>query len=210
MNRLLTLAAVVVTISLPAMAATNELGSASVPMPLSATDTNPPPTISAALQEMATAIADSTNWTLIFGYGRALTGNRSLGFSDLAYNFSDYVGVVLGGDYLWSPGNHVFNTVKGGVTLQAPIHPFSFLGSGWGAWTTNVAATPYISDCLSQPQGSGNNMVGNIATVGAQVNLFMVKNFRFSISGMYESRSGQGYWNGKYPAGWVGLTKSFK
>jgi hypothetical protein len=54
------------------------------------------PSISGGIQEIGQAIANSTNWTGVAGYGRATKGNKNLAFFDAAYNFNQNVGIVAG------------------------------------------------------------------------------------------------------------------
>lgn len=169
-------------------------------------DTNSP-SISGGIQEIGQAIAASTNWTVIGGYGRATAGNRNLAFADAAYNFNQNVGIVAGYDYLWSKGQvSQANIVKGGITLSAPIHPFAFLGS---TFLTNTIATPFVSDLLATPSGNNNSGIGNIVTGGVNFDIVSFKNFELVSGIQYENRMGQSYWDGNYILIHLGISRRF-
>ena len=166
-----------------------------------------PPSISGGIQEIGQAIASSTNWTGVAGYGRSTKGNRNLAFFDAAYNFNQNVGIVAGYDYLWSKGQvSQANVVKGGVTLSATIHPFAFVGS---TFLTNVLATPFASDLLATPSGNNNSGIGNIVTAGVNFDLYSFKNFELVSGLQYENRMGQGYWDGHYGMVHLGISRRF-
>jgi len=161
--------------------------------------TNPPPSFSGGIQQIADAIGLAP-WTAVFGAGRASTGNRNLAFGAVAYNFNQNVGAVIGVDRLWAPHQDVQqqdNALKGGLTLSAPIHPFAFLGSSF-AFATNVVGTPFVSALIATPTGGSSDSVATIATVGINFDLASWKGFTLGAGGQVETRSGSGYWNGTY------------
>lgn len=185
MKKTLALIALLALVSMPAMAQTNGLFT--------------------GIEQTANALVGVTNWNFATGYGRATTGNRNLAFTDILYNISENVGFVVGGDYLWSKNNGQFNTLKGGVTLQVPVHLFAFLGS---TFLTNAVATPFGSELIAQP--SGNTVgVGNIVLGGMKMDLATVSNFKLSLGAFYESRVGQGKWDASYPAGFAIVSRAF-
>jgi hypothetical protein len=165
------------------------------------------PSISGGIQEIGQAIAASTNWTVVSGYGRSTSGNRNLAFFDVAYNFNENVGIVAGYDYLWSKGQQSqANIVKGGITLSATIHPFAFVGS---TFLTNVVATPFAADLLATPSGNNNSGIGNIVTAGVNFDVLSFKNFELVSGLQYENRMGQGYWSGNYLMEHLGISRRF-
>ncbi len=163
-------------------------------------------TLSGAFDELSSAIANSTNWTVAAGYGISLSGKaRQLGFVDVAYNVTDNLGLIVGADYLWggSSGDTEWNDVRGGLTLRARVHPFAFIGS---TFLTNIVAIPFAADLIATPRSG--DAVGNIIVAGAHWELYSIKNWELGALTAYESRSGQGDWNGNY--GLIGITFSRK
>ena len=176
-----------------------------------ATNPAPAPTISGGIEEIAAAIGSSTNWTIVTGAGRGLKGNKNVAFADLAYSFNQNVGLVGGVDYLWAPHQNVDsseNVVKGGVTLKAPIHPFTFLGSS-GGFLTNVIAEPFGAYLIATPTGGSQDSVATITTLGINFDLAKLKNFELVAGLQYESRSGAGYYDGNYALFHLGIGRRF-
>jgi hypothetical protein len=168
------------------------------------TSTNPP-SFSSGLGIMWDAVTTSTNWSVLGGYGHSTTGSKSIAFGDVAYNFTQNVGVVVGYDYLWAPGRlNEANLVKGGVTLNATVHPFAFIGS---TFLTNVVGQPFVADLLAQPQ-AGND-IGNIVTTGVNFNIVSISNYELSTGAQYEVRTGQGTWDGNYGLIHLAITRTF-
>lgn len=152
------------------------------------------PSFSVGLSEIEQAITDSTNWTLIGGYGHSLKGKNNLAFGDLAYSFNSNVGLVAGCDDLWASGQRAqANIVKGGVTLGAHIRPFAFIGS---TFLTNITANVFASDLLATPKGN-SSAIGNIITTGLNFDLLSFKNLEFVAGVQLEKRMGQGNWDGQ-------------
>ena len=60
-------------------------------------------TFSAGLGVIWNAATTATNWSAVVGGGHSLTGSKSIVFGDLAYNFTQNVGVVIGYDDLFAP-----------------------------------------------------------------------------------------------------------
>lgn len=157
------------------------------------------------LQQIADAISNTTNWTAVAGGGRSLTGNKNLAFAAVAYGFNENVGVVLGYDTLWSKRITQQNSVKGGLTLQATIHPFTFIGT---TFLTNVVATPFAGYLIASPKNS-KDALAQIATVGVNFNLLEFSRFVLDAGGQYENRTGQGIWSGNYILAHLGITRAF-
>ena len=177
---------------------TNEIPNLLPPVPASS--------IQGGLQEIGQAVASSTNWTVLSGYGRSLSDNRNLAFGAVAYNFNQNVGIVLGYDRLWANGQpSVVNAVKGGITLSAKIHPFAFLGS---PFFSKLEATPFVADLLATPRGNGNAL-GNIVTTGVNFDVYSFKNFELGVGAQYEKRMGQGFWDGNYGVIHVAITRKW-
>jgi hypothetical protein len=171
--------------------------------------TNAPPTFTGGLQEMASAVSSSTNWTIVGGAGRGLTGNKNLAFGAVAYNFNENVGLLVGMDTLWTPSGaqpQQNNVVKGGITLSAPIHPFAFIGS---SFLTNVVGTPFALALATQPSGGSSDSIGTVAGGGINFDIVSFKNFELVAGAEYESRSGAGYWNGNYALIHFGIGRRF-
>lgn len=162
------------------------------------------PSFSGGLREIADAGSSSTNWTIVGGAGRSTTGNKNLAFADLAYAFNDNVGAVVGYDYLWRPGADQLNAVKGGLTLQATIHPLAFIGS---TFLTNVVGTPFVSALVATPRHGED--IGLITTAGINFDLYRFKNFSLDSGVQYENRTGQGEWNGNYIPLHLGISRKF-
>lgn len=165
------------------------------------------PTISGGIQEIADAIGNSTNWTIVAGAGRGLQGNKNLAFADAVYSLNDNVGLVAGADYLWAKGqDDSANTVKGGITLKAQVHPFKFLGS---TFLTNVVCQPFVVEAIATPYGNDNDSVATISTVGVNFDLAKVKNFTFVAGVQYEDRTGAGKYSGQYALIHLGFGRRF-
>jgi hypothetical protein len=167
------------------------------------------PGFGGALSEIWNGLSSGTNWSFIGGYGRAANSffrkdAQNVGFGDIVYGLNQNVGFIFGIDYLWAKGAGEFNTVKGGVNLQQPMRLFSWVGSGS---ITNTVATPFVSDCLAQPQGTAN--IGNLLVGGFNFNLFPFRNLSIDANIAYEDRMGQAQWNGGYWLFAGGITRRF-
>jgi len=158
------------------------------------------PGFSAGLQMIYDSVTVSTNYAVIAGAVRSTTGSRNIGFVDYAYNFSQNVGLVLGYDYCTSHGHaSVANLIKGGISLQASIAPFKQFG------ITNFCIVPFGSVVIA----TGNGVVGEIVSGGAKAVIASYKGFNFNLGALYESRTGEGYWDGRYVGGFVAASKGF-
>lgn len=173
--------------------------------------TNTPPSsgpevvgIYSSFTNILNTIAEAKDWTLVGGYGRSLTGSRHIAFEDVAYHFNDNVGLLFGFDQLWADGISQNNTVRGGISLSVPVHPFGFLGS---TALTNVIGSPFIADCIST--GVGDDSVGNILVCGINFDIYKVANFEVVGGAFYEKRSGQAEWSGAYVCGFLGISRRF-
>lgn len=175
-------------------------------VPGSATfSTTPPASFGAGVSEIGKAITSSTNWAILGGYGHSVdSGDKNIVFADLAYNFNDYVGVVIGYDYLWDGQGHELNSLKGGATLQVPLHPFTFIGS---TFLTNIVCTTFVGDLIAQPQNGST--VANIVTTGVNFNLYAIKNLELCAGVQYEKRTGDGRFDGNYALLHIALTRNF-
>ena len=180
---------------------------------LSAQSSTNGPSFSQGLGIIWDAATTATNWSGVVGGGHSLTGSKSIVFGDLAYNFTQNVGVVIGYDDLFAPKwakplangqDNQANIVNGGVTLNATIHPFAFVGS---TFLTNIVGQPFVTDLIAQPKG--NNAIGNIITTGVNFDIVSFSNFELSAGAQYESRQGQGFWDGNYALAHLALTRTF-
>lgn len=169
------------------------------------TNTITAPTLMGGISEIGDAIATATNWTATVGYGRALKGNTSLGFADVAYNFNQNVGVIVGLDYVHQAQQSDWNDVRGGISLSLPMHPFSFIGGT--NFLTKLVATPFVADLLATPRSGA--AIGNLVVTGAKVDLWNVGNFNLGLLGAYEHREGQGSADGNYALFGIALTRKW-
>lgn len=160
--------------------------------------------VTSGLQEIGQSLANSTNWTVASGYGHSLAGGNNVAFAVAAYDFNQYVGLVAGEEYLWSSGGHSLNSVKGGITLQLPMHPFTFIGT---SFVTNIVATPFVADLIATPQNG--NAIGNITATGVNFDLYQFSKFEIVAGIEYANRSGQGNFDGHYLSFHLGLSRRF-
>ena len=161
------------------------------------------PSFADSLQQMEQAITSGTNWSIIGGYGHSLKGNNNLAFGDVAYSFSDNVGVVVGYDALRGSGVAQYNSVKGGVTLKTQIYPLQWTGV---ASLEKIQGQPFVGDLVATaPDGS----VGNIVTTGINFDVYDFKNFAVDFGLQYELRAGEGVFNGNYALFHVGISRKF-
>jgi hypothetical protein len=177
-------------------------------VPVTTTNTATPPAnfnkIGAALKLIGQTLSESTNWAAAAGYGRDVSGgDRNVAFAQLAYNFNDYVGLVLGYDYMFGAPGHQFNSVKGGMTLQLPMHPFAFIGS---TFLTNLVCTPLVFDEIAT---SSSSSVANIVGAGVDFDLYNFGNLAIHAGVDYENRTGDAVWSGDYALFHFALTRNF-
>ena len=164
----------------------------------------PPASFTAGLEQIGDAIASATNWAVVGGYGHSVTGvGRSVLFTEAAVNFNPYIGAVLGYDYLLGNGGHEFNSIRGGITLQAPLHPFAFIGS---TFLTNVVCTPLVFD---QVATSSTGTAANIVGGGVDFSVYSFWNLELHVGADYESRSGDAQWDGEYGLVHAALSRNF-
>lgn len=167
------------------------------------TITNAPSPLSSGLQQIYDAATSSTNFGVAIGGGRSTIGQRSLAFADLAYNFNQNVGLLIGYDYL-TASKHLnqpsqANLVKGGLNLQVDLKPFKNFG------LTNFTLTPFGFALMA----SGNGNVSEILGGGVKTKILSFKGVDLNAGVLYEDRTGAGFWNGRYVAGFLALSKGF-
>ena len=161
------------------------------------------PSLSSGLQQIYDAATSSTNYGVAIGGGRSTTGQKNVAFAELLYNFTPSVGMLIGYDYLWTgkqagvPGQA--NLVKGGLNLQADLHPLKQYGF------TNFTVTPFGFALVA----SGNGGVSEIMGAGVKTQLYTFKGFNLNGGVLYEDRTGAGYWNGRYVGGFLAITRGF-
>lgn len=157
------------------------------------------------LKEAAQAVTSGTNWDVIGGYGHSLSGNNSLEFVDVAYDFNANVGIVLGYDALEGNGTHEFNSIKGGVTVQVDIYPLKWTGINA---LENIKGTPFVGDLIATSPG-GN--VADIVTTGINFYVWSFDSGKFIVDAgaQYENRIGDGQFDGNYVLAHVGIHRSF-
>src|ERR1041385_117795 len=142
------------------------------------------PTLIGGIEIIGQALLSATNWTVTTGYGHGLKNNGNIAFADLAYNFNENVGVVVGFDQRGGGGQSQFNDIRGGITLSLPMRPFKVLGGT--NFLTKLVATPFVADLLATPR-SGDS-IGNLIVTGAKVDLWNIGNFNLGLLGAYEHR----------------------
>lgn len=161
--------------------------------------------VTQGFEAIGQAIVGSTNWTAAAFGGVDTTGSKYIIGAEVAYGFNQYVGLVAGVEDLFAKGHQSqFSAVKGGITLSYPLHPFSFLGS---TALTNIVADPFISDQIATPSGNAN--LGNLLVYGINFNITSFSNFELVGGVDYETRTGQGYWDGDYWLIHVGISRRF-
>jgi hypothetical protein len=200
----------VVSLAVPSQAQnTTTVGTNGVSVTTTNTSTPPPvfadASFTAGVREIGQAISTSTNWVVFAGYGHTINGvGRNVAFADVGYNFNDYVGMVLGYDYLWGNGGKQFNSVRGGMTLQLPMHPFAFIGT---SSLTNLVVTPLVFEFVATAQGS--SAVANVAGGGIDFNLYAFGKLEIHAGVDYETRTGSGSFDGNYALGHIALSRNF-
>lgn len=167
------------------------------------TTTNSGPSLTQGFQEIYDAATSATNYGLAFGAARGTTGQRNLAFADLAYNFNQNVGLIIGYDYLWAAKKFgqadSANLVKGGISLQVGLQPLKNFG------LTNFTVTPFAFALVA----TGNGNVSEILGGGVKTRLWTWKGFDLDTGVLYEDRTGAGFWNGRYLGGFLAVTKGF-
>ena len=142
--------------------------------------------------------ATSTNFVVLGGYGHSTTGSsRNLVFGEIGYNFNNYAGVVGGYDYLWGGGRHQFNSVKGGLALQAPFHPFGI---------QSVVLAPTVFD---QVATSSSSTVANIVGAGLDAKLNLTPTLYLHVGPDFEKRTGDSNWDGQYALFHIAFSGNF-
>ena len=153
---------------------------------------------------VASAQAQTNNPTFAGG-GVSLAGNnRGVAFGGIGFNFNQNVGILLAEDYLWGHGLSSWNTVRGGITLQAPGHVFSFTGVDFLA---KIPTILYVADCLAQPKAG--NSIGNLVVSGVNADVFTVGKWQAGVGFAYEHRLGQGEFDGNYALGMLTFRRPF-
>lgn len=161
--------------------------------------------ITSGIESAAVAAFASTNWTVAAAGGIDTTGTKYIVAGEFAYGFNQYVGLIAGVEDLFAKGQHSqFSAVKGGLTLSYLVHPFAFLGS---TALTNIVASPFVSDQIATPKGGAN--LGNLLIYGLNFNVTGFSNFELVAGVDYETRMGQGYWDGNYWLMHCGITRRF-
>ena len=160
------------------------------------------------------SLTSGTNWAASVAYGRstahmATSKGMNLAAVDLVYDVAvntngTAVALLAGYDCLWNSQVSQFNSVKGGLSLNQTLRPFSFIGS---TFLTNIVGTLYGGELLANPQN--NNSVGNLTIAGIDLDLFKFANFSFDVGGEYENRSGQGVYDGNYAIGHLAIFRRF-
>jgi hypothetical protein len=157
-----------------------------------------------AVSNLYGAFETATNWSVATGYGRGFSGkDNNLAYADLAYNFNNNVGVVVGDEIIFGLGKPQVSTAAGGITLNATIAPLGFLGGSF----TNYTGKFWVSDLIATPRNG--NALGNLIVSGISFDITSFKNFELGTSIGYENRQGQGRYDGNYGLIMLTLTRKF-
>ncbi len=201
MKKLFLLATLFFTLTLGTQAQSNQIPDllAGLGTPTASTHT---PTISGGLQQVYDAALGSTNFAVATGYLRSTKGQNNIGYLQYLYNFNQNVAAILGYDYAWTGHASTFdqshlNFVKGGLNVQASIHPLARFG------LTNFVATPFGAILISTSGGD----VGQIIVGGVSVTLLHIGRLEWSVQGLYENRTGG---NPQFDGVYVGGGTAFK
>jgi hypothetical protein len=167
------------------------------------TNTNPPANASQGFSIDALLQNGIANGGVYVTAGRKLTGDVSVvGFGYL-YNMTSgtngAAGLIAGYDQLIYKGGKSANVIKGGLNLNAIVHPFT--GLGW-----DIALTPYVAVLIATPTGgtANNGGIGQITDTGIGIPLHTFKSLTLYLTPSYENRVGEGSCSGNY--GMLGLT----
>ena len=174
-------------------------------VPLDSININP--TLSRSLQDLWDLTLGSTNGAVILSGGRGLKGNKNFIAADYLYNLNQNAGLIFGYDYLFSndkrQGAASANILKGGLNLQADIHPFKRFSSDTNSFFNTFKVTPFTALMIITPMnGTDNNHgIGQAAIVGADWESPLLFNkVHLHLGGYYENRTGQEAWDGNYAA----------
>ena len=149
-------------------------------------------------QMALTQLSTSTNFAVIGGYGHTIKGTgKNLVFGEVGYNFNNYVGVVGGYDYLWGAGKHQFNSLQGGLSLQAPFHPFGL---------TSLVVAPTVFDQIAT---SSSSSVANVMGAGLDTKWLIGPQLYFHAGIDYEKRTSDSVWAGEYGLVHLALSGNF-
>jgi hypothetical protein len=165
-----------------------------------------PPSITSGLLQIGSAIYNDAPTNLgFYPYGTyVLSAKKAGGGLALVYNVNPddaiKVGVLAGVDYI----DRLLG-VNGGVQLSLPIHPLAAYGN------TNFALVPLAISAIGTPlQGTSNNDgIETINSVGLALEFGHFLGGRFSLGGLYGTRTGAGAYNGGYLNGFLGWQKKF-
>lgn len=164
----------------------------------------PVTSFSHGLAEMANSLGNSTNWDIVGGYGRSTAGANNVAFAALNVRLSEYVGAILGYDYLWNDTKSQFNSIKGGASLSTDIRPFLFLGYDK---LNDFHIQPFVADLIATPRSG--NAIGNIVTAGFNCEFYTFGKLKIEGGYQYEKRIGQGEFDGNYNLFHVGIGRRF-
>jgi len=161
---------------------------------------------SASLLDTITAqVQEVTNWVVFAGGGVALSGSsRTVVFGGVVFNFNQNIGVILAQDHLSGNSLSSWNTVRGGITLQAPGHLFSFTGVDF---LSKISTILYAADCLAQPKSG--DAIGNLVITGINADVVKLGKWNLGVDLAYEHRVGQGEFDGNYGLGMLTLRRPF-
>lgn len=166
------------------------------------------PTIAGALTELYDALstsglASATNYAVepyVTYAPDAPSGNRVGGGAFIAYNLSKFVAPGLEVDYLGQ-----FSLVSATLTLQAPTHPFTFLGGGW----TNVAVVPMAIGGLGKALSGGPDGAIAVTDAGGYVQFGECWGGKFNVGAAYGRWDNAGAYSGPRYHFFVGWSKGF-
>lgn len=138
-------------------------------------------------------------WGFMGGWGHSLSGTgENVAFGLITYNFTSNTngggfnsGAIAGYDKLWGGHQHVeeINSFSGGwqLSYSGNLSAISLTNVTWSVTGFQLIATPQNGDA-----------VGAITGVALSVDVYSIDNFDLQPSFIYESRNGQGQFDGNY------------
>jgi len=164
---------------------------------------------------LVNTIVDSP-WTVDTGYGRSVTGmGYNIGYVALADQFVTTTnasgtiglssGVVLGYEALWTSHQSQFNSLNGGFSVSYSGMPLNWVGT---SWASNVCVS--VSGYQLIATAKGGSAVGAITGGSVMATVYKFSpTLKLKLGGKYESRNGEGKWDGNDLLGSLQLSKTF-
>jgi hypothetical protein len=146
-------------------------------------------------------------WGFLGGYGHSLSGTgENVAFGLITYNFTSNTngggfnsGAIVGYDKLWGghQGVEEINSFSGGwqVSYSGDLNELSLTNVTWAVTAFQLIATPQTG-----------NAVGAVTGLALSIDVYSVDNFDFQPTFIYESRNGQGPFDGNYALAALAIT----